>query len=293
MARAKQDKPIRQMTIGQWERAFPNEEACCAYLVGRRWPDGVACPRCGSVKVKPHGTMPYNWLCNACSPSGTNYRFSHITGTIFENTKKPLRQWFRVIHMMLTSKKGVSSLQVHRVLGFGSYETALYMCNRIRAGLADEEFKKLMGVVEVDETFAGGKAKNRHKDRRGDGSSGTGGKGKEIVAGAVARKGNVVARVIENVRATTLQAFVHEAVSDKVSLLCTDQWVGYRGLDTDFPHATVDHSKGQYVAGAIHTQTIEGFWSLVKRGVVGTSTRSAPSICRSTSPSSSSGITTA
>src|ERR1022692_4769385 len=127
MARATQDKTIRQMTIGEWETAFPNEEACCAYLVGHRWPQGVACPRCGNVNVKPHGTMPYNWLCNACSPSATNYRFSHITLTIFENTKKPLRQWFRVIHMMLTSKKGVSSLQVHRVLGFGSYETALYM----------------------------------------------------------------------------------------------------------------------------------------------------------------------
>lgn len=148
----RKSKPVHQMTIAQWERAFPTEDACCAYLVGHRWPQGVACPRCGNVAVKPHGTMPYNWLCNACSPSKTNYRFSHITGTIFENTKKPLRQWFRVIHMMLTSKKGVSSLQVHRVLGFGSYETALYMCNRVRAGLADEEFKKLMGVVEVDET---------------------------------------------------------------------------------------------------------------------------------------------
>ena len=86
MTRAKQDKTIHQMTIGQWEAAFPNEEACCAYLVGHRWPQGVACPRCGNVNVKPHGTMPYNWLCNACSPSATNYRFSHITGTIFENT---------------------------------------------------------------------------------------------------------------------------------------------------------------------------------------------------------------
>jgi hypothetical protein len=269
MARAKQPKTIRQMTFAEWEKAFPHEDACCAYLVGHRWPQGVACPRCGNTEVKPHGTMEWNWLCNACSPSGTNYRFSHITGTIFENTNKPLREWFRVIHLMLTSKKGISALQIHRMMGFGSYRTAWYMCHRVRSGLADKEFHKLMGIVEVDETFVGGLAKNRHKDKRG-GGGGTGGTGKAIVAGAVRRKGNVVARVIADVRASTLESFVRESVSDKVSLLCTDKWVGYKHLGREFPHGTVDHARGQYVCGSIHTQTIEGFWSLVKRGVVGT-----------------------
>jgi transposase-like protein len=215
MTRAKQAKTIHQMTIAQWERAFPTEDACAAYLVAHRWPDGVYCPRCGNIAVKAHGTMHWNWLCNACSPTKTNYRFSHITGTIFENTNKPLREWFRVIHTMLTSKKGVSALQVQRVMGFGSYRTAWYMCQRVRAGLADEEFKKLIGVVEVDETFVGGLAKNRHKDKRGDGSGGTGGAGKAIVVGAVARKGNVVARVIANTRAATLEAFIREGVAIK------------------------------------------------------------------------------
>jgi transposase-like protein len=270
MAREKQPKPIHQMTFAQWEAAFPDEDACCAYLVGHRWPKGVACPRCGNVQVKEHGTMPWNWLCNECSPSETNYRFSHITGTIFENTNKPLRQWFRVLHLMLTSKKGISALQIHRMMGFGSYRTAWHMCHRIRGGLADKHFRKLMGIVEVDETFIGGKARNRHKDKRGDGSGGTGGSGKAIVAGAVRRKGNVVARVIENVQASTLTGFVRESVSTKVSLLCTDQWAGYKHLDREFPHVTVDHARGQYVVGAVHTQTIEGFWSLVKRGMVGT-----------------------
>ena len=105
----------------------------------------------------------------------TNYRFSDITGTIFENTNKPLRDWFRVIHLMLTSKKGISARQIHRYMGFGSLKTAWYMGHRIRVALGDEEFQKLMGIVEVDETFVGGKAKNRHKDKRGDGSGGTGG----------------------------------------------------------------------------------------------------------------------
>lgn len=269
MARAKQSKPIHQMTVAQWEATFPNEDACCAYLVGHRWPAGIACPRCGNMKIKEHGTMKWNWLCNECSPSETNYRFSHITGTIFENTNKPLRDWFHVIHLMLTSKKGISALQIYRMMGFGSYRTAWYMCHRIRAALADKDFKKLMGIVEVDETFVGGLAKNRHKDKRGGGEGGTGGAGKAIVAGAVSRKGNVVARVIANVQASTLTEFVRESVSTKVSLLCTDQWVGYKHLNKEFPHATVDHARGQYVIGAVHTQTIEGFWSIFKRGVVG------------------------
>jgi transposase-like protein len=258
------------MTIKQWEAAFPTEDACCDYLVAHRWPDGVICPRCGMPVTHPVSTMPYKWQCYACAPN-SGYRFSHLTGTVFENTNKPLRDWFRVIHMMLTSKKGVSALQVHRTLGYGSYETSLYMCHRIRAGLIDKNFKKLMGIVEVDETFVGGKARNRHKGKRGDGSGGTGGMGKAIVAGAVQRKGTVVARVIENVRADTLTGFIRETVSHKVSLLVTDHWVGYKHLNKDFPqHATINHAAGQYVVGAVHTNTIEGFWSLVKRGMVGT-----------------------
>lgn len=260
---------IKQLTIPQFEATFPDESACDAYLIQKRWPDGVYCPRCGSLHVIALKTITNKWECMDCGVS-TSYRFSHLVGTIFENTNVNLRTWFRVIHLMMTSKKGISALQIQRLMGFGSYRTAHYMCHRIRAGFADESFQQLMGIVEVDETFVGGKAKNRHKDKRGDDKTGRGGKGKLVVAGAVSRKGNVVARVIKNTSTSTLTSFVYESVSEKVSLLCTDGHGAYRNLGAKFPHGVVDHAIGQYVVGAVHTQTIEGFWSILKRGIVGT-----------------------
>jgi ISXO2-like transposase domain/Transposase zinc-ribbon domain len=241
---AKRPKPVHQLTEGQFEAMFPNEQACAAYLVARRWPDGVNCPRCGNVKVFTVKTMTFKWQCYECETvKGAGYRFSHIAGTIFENTNKPLRQWFKVVHLMFTSKKGISALQIQRHMGFGSYETAHSMCYKIRAALIEPE-TKLGGIVEVDETFVGGKAKNRHWIKR-DGKPGPTASGKAIVVGAVRRKGNVIARVINNVKQATLEAFVNEAVSEKVSLLCTDQWVGYAHVGEKFPHATVDHAKHQ------------------------------------------------
>ncbi len=263
-------KQIHQMTIGQFEKQFPHEEACKAYLMANRWPEGVRCPRCGNEHVCELSGMPYKWECSQCA-TGHSYRFSVLVGTIFENTNKPLRDWFRVMHLILTSKKGMSALQIKRMMGFGSYETALNMCNKIRAALGNVEFKQLIGYVEVDETFVGGKAKNKHKGPGGRGDfGGTGGTGKAIVAGAVKRKGNVIARVIQNTSKETLEAFVRFAVSDKVSLISTDEHRGYCGLKNHLPHGIVQHGQGQYVHGAIHTNTIEGFWSIVKRGIVGT-----------------------
>jgi len=263
-------KRIHQMTIPQWEAMFPDEDACLAYLTKNRWPQGVHCPRCGAVEPYELPSRPYHWQCTDCAPGGsTGYRFSVLVGTIFENTNKPLRVWFRVIHTMLTSKKGVSSHQIYRTMGFGSYRTALFMTHRIRAGLADKNFRKLIGIVEVDETYIGGHDKNRHWNKK---KGGVGGEGSDkfIVIGAAQRKGNVVARVIENTKTETFEQFVREVVSTDVSLLNTDEHSAYRRLNKDYPHHAVRHQAKNYVVGAIHTNTIEGFWSLIKRGVVGT-----------------------
>jgi hypothetical protein len=268
---ARRPKAVHQLTIPQFEAMFPDEDACKAYLVARRWPQGVHCPRCGNADLYDASSYKtFHWQCRACAPNG--YRFSVIAGTIFENTNKPLRDWYRVVHMMLTSKKGVSALQVKRTMGFGSYETAWLMCHKIRSALI-EDLEKLGGIVEIDETYVGGSDKNRHWDKKSR-ITGRGDPKKTVVVGAVKRKGNVVARVVRNVAHGTLERFVNETVSTKVSLLCTDDFHGYGRLHYRFPHETINHSTGQHVrqgvVGAIHTNTIEGFWSLIKRGVVGT-----------------------
>ena len=169
---------------------------------------------------------------------------------------------------MLVSKKGMSALQIMRYMGFGSYKTAWGMCHKIRAALIEPE-TKLGGIVEVDETYVGGKDQWRHWDKKSGGRGGLA-TGKTPIIGAVQRKGNVVARVLHNVTAEAASDFVREVVSHKVSLLATDDWSGYEKLRKYYPLASVDHSKGQYVIGAVHTNTIEGFWSIFKRGVVGT-----------------------
>jgi len=257
-------KPVHQMTEAQFEDMFPmgDDDAPKAYLKARRWPQGVRCPRCGNPAVYDLPSRKWHWQCEKCAPDG--YRFSVIAGTIFENTNKPLRQWFKVVHLMTTSKKGISALQIQRQMGFGAYRTAHSMCHKIRAAMMQPQ-EKLGGIVEVDETYVGGDDKNRHWDKK-KGHHG----GKTPVVGAVQRKGNVVARVLHRASGDEIFGFIRETVSNKVSLLATDAWPGYKGLPEAIPHASVDHHRKQYVVGAVHTNTIEGFWSIFKRGVVGT-----------------------
>ncbi|MGH7780580.1 MAG: IS1595 family transposase [Candidatus Binataceae bacterium] len=261
---------VPQLTLSQFAGMFPDEAACKAYLVARRWPQGVRCPRCQNEKVYELKTRPFHWVCKKCGK--TPYRFSVTVGTIFENTNYKLLVWFKVLHLMVTSKKGISALQIHRMIGSGSYRTAWFMCHRLRAGMADPEFRQLMGIVEVDETYIGGKAQNMHLNKR-KALALTGTKGKATVIGAISRKGNVVCKVIENTDQFTLDRFVRKAVNqERVDMIMSDEHGGYRLLGTGpqaMPHGVVRHSAGEYVHGIVHTNTIEGFWSLLKRGIMG------------------------
>ena len=250
-------------TLSELTVAFPDEQTCLDHFRAIRWARGAFCPYCGATEI-------YNFSdgrthkCKAC-----RQRFSIKVGTIFADTKLPLRQWFIAIWLITSHKKGVASAQLARDLGV-TQKTAWFMLHRLRYAAKTKSFNMpLDGIVEVDETFIGGKAKNRHIGKRGRSGRGGIGSGKVPVVGAVEREGEVVARAVKSVDAATLKGFVREHVSRQAALLVTDEWVGYRGLDAEYAHAVIKHTAGEYVRAGAHTNTIEGFWSLLKRQIYG------------------------
>jgi transposase-like protein len=262
------------MNLRQLMAKFPDDNACREYLMMRRWPKGPVCPRCKKADFVYNIALAWKWECsNPECRKGNAYRFSLTAGTIFENTKYPLDVWFKVLWTILQSKKGVSSLQLRRMYfdETTSLRTAWYMAHRLRAAMHDPEFRQLMGVVEVDEAYIGGKQENRHrKDRMKYHGGGPAHTGKVTVIGAISRKGNVICKIIENTSHHTIDRFVRKMVSDKVELIATDSAASYDWLHISYQHETVDHKAGEYVRGAIHTNSIESFWALLKRGVLGT-----------------------
>lgn len=244
---------------------FANPENCLNYLVTRRpeWKDGVVCPTCGNKSVSFLKNQ-LRWQCNARHPKR---QFSVKVGTIFEDSPLGLDKWLPCMWMILNCKNGISSCEIARALGV-TQKTAWFMLHRIRLAQQGRQGGKLSGEVEVDETFIGGKARNMHASKRGRVITGTGGKDKAIVMGMVERGGNVRAFVMDNRRKHALQKQVREHV-EAGSAIFTDELQSYSGLSEDYKHAVINHAV-EYANENVHTNTMENFWSLVKRQLHGT-----------------------
>jgi transposase-like protein/predicted RNA-binding Zn-ribbon protein involved in translation (DUF1610 family) len=242
-------------------KTFALEETCLDFLEHLRWPNGVECPKCGKKKIsriirKKQGKNKRTRLYQCLSCKG--FQFTATVGTIFADSHLPLSKWFLAIGLMLNAKKGISAKQMQRDLGCG-YQTAWYLCHRIRKAMEEGELPKFTGTVEVDETYLGGRYDKRRKRQPWE---------KQAVMGFVERGGRVEAYKIPTSSATVLVGKIKDRISPDAELVVTDQLAAYKSVRRTHRHAIINHIR-EYVRGNIHTNTIENFWSLFKRGVIG------------------------
>lgn len=243
-----------QMNLMKLIEEFDTDSECRSIMEKLRWPKGVQCPRCDSGTVY-RADPRRQFDCKSCG-----YQFSVTSGTIFHDSHLPLPKWFVAVYLMCESKKGISALQMKRTLGV-AYKTAWYLCHRIRAAMGDGQSEPLSGVVEVDETWIGGKRQNVGHGYRGN---------KVIVAGAIQRDGDTRLQLISNADRKTLHGFIRSNTSPDTEVIMTDEWPAYLGIaDGDTRHETVNHRAEEWVRGDVHTNGIENAWSLLKRSIVG------------------------
>jgi transposase-like protein len=232
---------------------FGDEDACREYLERLRWPNGVACLRCGSMEITD---LPKRNLfqCSDC-----RYQFSVTTDTIMHDTHLPLRKWLVAIYLVIEGKKSISARQLGRTINV-AYKTAWHLSHRIRAALKTPD-ALLSGIIEVDETWVGGSVKGM----------GTGYKGnKSLVAGIVQRDGQIRLEHLPGATTEILEDFIDRHVSEDAEAIFTDEFGAYRNLGDKFDrHETIQHKQDEYVRGDVHTNSVEGVWSLFKRGVAG------------------------
>lgn len=248
---------VKNMNLMKLMEAFDTDVECRTALEQLRWPDGVQCPRCEGDKIyrAEHQRARQQFDCASCG-----YQFSVTAGTIFHDSKLGLPKWFAAVYLMCESKKGISANQMKRTLGI-SYKTAWYLCHRIRAAVKDATPEPLRGIVEVDETLVGGEVRGRGKGYRGN---------KTVVIGAVERGGDVRLRVIKRQNKRHMQGFIRDVVHDDAEAIYTDEANAYRGVgDDNTRHETVHHKSEEWVRADVHTNQIEGVWSLLKRSIVG------------------------
>lgn len=247
---------------------FADPANCREYLSARRWTDGVTCPRCGSKNVL--FLEKYNrWHCREKHEAP---QFTLKTGTIMEDSPIGLDKWLTAMWMVVNCKNGISSYEIHRALGV-TQKTAWFLDHRIRLALTEGSFDKLTGHVEADETFIGGKARNMHASKRARRITGTGGKDKTAVMGILERgkdgkASRVRTSVIPDRKKKAIQSEVRKHV-EAGSALYSDALASYNGLEREYAHQVIDHAE-KYVDGVVHTNSLENFWSLLKRSISGT-----------------------
>jgi transposase-like protein len=244
----------QDMNLMKLMEQFHDANDCREALKDLRWPDGIVCPRCQSKLIRNSYTRE-QYDCASCG-----YQFSVTSGTIFHDSHLPLPKWFVAVYLMVESKKGISANQMKRTLNV-SYKTAWYLCHRIREAMTVDNPRPLSKVVEVDETWVGGKKKNVGHGYKGN---------KTVVAGAVQRKGDIRLKVIDDRSREALHEFIKQYIGDNAEAIYTDDWPAYNGIaDEDTRHETVNHSQEEWVRGDVHTNYVENIWSLLKRSLVG------------------------
>jgi transposase len=244
---------MKRFTVKDFNTKFPDDDACLEWLRNSRWPDGITCPKCQRITKHHKVTGRQVYACDFCG-----HQVSPMAGTIMEKSATPLKLWFYAMFLMASTRCGISAKQLERELGV-TYKTAWRIFKQVRSMLADNDILE-GSSVEVDDAYFGGKRK---------GKRGRGAEAKTIAIAAVQRQGRVKAKVVKNLRKSTVTAFVVETVKPN-STLYTDEFLSYNGIEKlGYDHQQIEHNAKIYVKGDVHTNNIEGFWSLVKRGIDG------------------------
>ena len=255
---------MNKYSIKEFRTDYPNDDACLDKIFRLRYTN-LVCPKCEGIKPFTKVKHRRAYQCPDCS-----FQIYPTQGTIFEKTTTPLTYWFQAIYLQTTTRNGVAAKELERQLSI-CYKTALRMNHQIKLLMANSKCKEpFTGVIQADESFFGGLNKNRHADKKVAESQGRSCKDKTPVFGMADLKGNISAHVVNDTKGTTLKPLVLKHVDKDNSIIVTDEWLGYARLKEEFQHVIINHLQGEYVRGAFHTNTIEGFWSQLKRTIKGT-----------------------